>query len=277
MAITAKDVNKLRQETGAGMMDCKKALTEANGDHEAAVDLLRKKGQKISAKRADKDASEGAIFATTSSDATSGFIIAMNCETDFVAKNEEYVALGETIVAAAAASNAGTKEDVLALALADGRSASEHLTDLMGKMGEKIEITAFTSQTGDAVVPYIHSTGKLGVLVNLKGASSEEAVAIGKDVAMQIAAMNPVALSGDDVAQEVKDKEFQIGKEQALAEGKPEQIVDKIATGRVNKFLKENTLLSQTFVKDSKKSVAEVLKNVDANLTVSAFNRVVVG
>jgi len=277
MAISAKDVKKLREERGAGMKECKKALGESDGDFQGAIDLLRKKGQKISAKRADKSASEGSIFATAVDGGKSGYMIAMNCETDFVAKNEEYVALGNSILGAAASNSVSTKEELDAISLPDGRSVAEHLTDLMGKMGERIEISAFEKKDADQVVSYIHSNGKLGVLVALGGANSGEVEAIGKDVAMQIAAMNPVAVDASGVAEDVKEKEYQIGKDQAIAEGKPEKIVGKIAEGRLNKYIKENTLLTQSFVKDSSKSVDQVLKEVDKALTVVSFQRVVVG
>lgn len=275
MAISAQDVNKLRKATGAGMMDCKKALTETNGDFEAAIDLLRKKGQKVSAKRADRETSEGAVF--VKADGSKGTLIALNCETDFVAKNDEFVNLGNSILDVAVAKGAGSIEALSAEALSDGRAISEHITDMIGKIGEKIEITSLSSIEADRVVPYIHSNNKLGVLVGLKGASSDEAAEIGKDVAMQIAAMNPVSVDKSGVDQETIDRELAIGKEQALAEGKPENIVEKIAQGKLNKFFKENTLLAQSFVKDSSKTVEQVLKDVDSNLTVAEFKRVAVG
>lgn len=277
MAISAQDVNKLRKETGAGMMDCKKALEEANGDFETAVDILRKKGQKISAKRADKDASEGMVFATTSSDLSEGLLIALNCETDFVAKNEEFVKLGNNIIEAAAANGTSSVDELKSKALSDGRSVEEHLTDLMGKIGEKIEISAFERIKADAVVPYIHSNAKLGVLVALQGTGGKDVTEVGKDVAMQIAAMNPVAVDESGVDTSVVEREMQIGREQALAEGKPENIVDKIAEGKLKKFYKDNTLLNQQFVKDNSKTVAQVLKDVNGDLTVTKFTRTTIG
>lgn len=277
MAISAQDVNKLRKETGAGMMDCKKALEEANGDFDAAVDILRKKGQKISAKRADKEASEGMVFATTTSDLSEGILIALNCETDFVAKNEEFVKLGNSILETAAANGASSVDDLKAKTLADGRSINDHITDLMGKIGEKIEISAFERVKADAVVPYVHSNAKLGVLVALQGTGGKDVTEVGKDVAMQIAAMNPVAVDKDGVDSSVIEREMAIGREQALAEGKPENIVDKIAEGKMNKFYKDNTLLNQQFVKDSSKTVAQVLKDVNGDLTVTQFTRTSIG
>ncbi len=277
MAISAKDVNKLRQDTGAGMMDCKKALEEANGDFQAAIDILRTKGQKISAKRADKDASEGSVFFAIKDAGKVGYMIAMNCETDFVAKNEAYVALGSAIAEVAASSDASSIEELITQTLSDGRKVEEQLSDLMGKMGEKIEISAFEKLEGDAVVAYVHSNSKLGVLISLEGASGEAVDAIGKDVAMQIAAMNPVSIDETSVPQDVQDRELEVGREQALAEGKPANIVDKIAEGRLKKFFKENTLVHQSFVKDGSKTVAQVLTDVDSNLKVAAFKRVVIG
>jgi len=276
MAISAQDVNKLRQETGAGMMDCKKALQEADGDFQGAIDILRTKGQKISAKRADKDASEGSVFTAITADGAKGLMLAMNCETDFVAKNSEYSSLGSAIAELALAKSVSSVEELLSLSMANGRPVSDNMADLMGKMGEKIELSSLEVLTADKVVSYIHSNTKLGVLVALTGDSTDAAVSVGKDIAMQIAAMNPISLSEVDVPQEVKDREFMIGKEQALAEGKPANIVDKIAEGRLKKFFQENTLLSQNFVKDGSKTVDQVLKDVNKNLTVSSFKRIVV-
>lgn len=274
MAISAKEVNKLRQETGAGMMDCKKALTEAEGDFQKAIEILRKKGEKISAKRADMNASEGIVFAKISDDKKVAYAVAINCETDFVAKNEEFVNVGNDIVAVVAQNQIGTIDDVKAATLPSGELIGDKLTDLMGKIGEKIELTAIEKVEGDQVVSYIHSNGKLGVLVALTGANGDAVEEIGKDVAMQVAAMNPVALGPDQVSEEIKVKELEIGREQALAEGKPEQIVDKIAQGKLQKYYKDNTLLEQPFVKDNGKSVKQVLKDVDSNLTVSEFKRI---
>lgn len=276
MAITAKDVNKLRQMTGAGMMDCKKALTEADGDFEKAVELLRKKGQKVSASRADRETSEGVVFAKTNDAGTEGALIAFTCETDFVAKNDEFVALGNAIAEKAFAEKPSDIEALTALSLGD-LTVGEKIIELTGKIGEKLEVKAFEIVTGEAVVPYIHSNGKLGVMVSLKntnGAAVEEA---GKDVAMQIAAMNPVAVDKDGVDPAVVEKEIEIGKEQARAEGKPENIIEKIAMGKLNKFYKENTLLSQAFVKDNSQSIAQYLDSVSKGLTVAEFKRVSIG
>lgn len=276
MAITAQDVNKLRQMTGAGMMDCKKALTEAEGDFDKAVELLRKKGQKVSASRADRETSEGVVFAKTNDAGTEGALIAFTCETDFVAKNDEFMQLGNQIAELAFAEKPSNIEALNGMKLGD-LTVGEKIVELTGKIGEKLEVKAFEVLTGEAVVPYIHSNGKLGVMVslsNVNGASVEDA---GKDVAMQIAAMNPVAVDKDGVDPAVVEKEIEIGKEQARAEGKPENIIEKIAMGKLNKFYKENTLLSQSFVKDSSQSVSQYLDTITKGLTVSEFKRVSIG
>jgi elongation factor Ts len=274
MAITAQDVNKLRKMTGAGMMDCKKALTEADGDFEKAVEILRKKGQKISAKRADKTASEGSIF--ISSTESRCVLIALNCETDFVAKNEEFQSLGKEIVDIAAERIPADKEALLNLRSGD-LTVAEKIEELMGKIGEKLEISAYEVLEGERVVSYIHANNKLGVMVALKGINGSDVTEAGKDVAMQIAAMNPVAVDKDDVPQDVVNKEIEIGKEQARAEGKPEDLLERIATGKLNKFYKENTLLNQQFVKDNSLTIAKYLDSVSSGLTVSAFKRITIG
>lgn len=274
MAITAQEVNKLRQITGAGMMDCKKALTEANGDIEAAIEFLRKQGQKVSEKRADRETSEGAVIVKLNADSTKGYAVALGCETDFVAKNEEFIALANSIAEAIAKSDVSSVEAANATAFKDGRSIHENLIDYIGKIGEKIEILKVEKVEAALVVNYLHSNNKLGVLVGLSAAGAEEA---GKDVAMQIAAMNPVALSKEEVSQEIIDRELALGREIALQEGKPEAIVDKIAQGKLQKFFKDNTLLEQDFVKDSSKTVAKMLDGVQKGLTVTTFKRVAIG
>jgi elongation factor Ts len=274
MAITASEVNKLRQETGAGMMDCKKALTEANGDFDEAIQILRKKGQKVSAKRAGNATSEGSVFIATVKDGAEAILIALSCETDFVAKNEDFQTLGNAILKAAVAEEPKTIEELKALKLDDGRTAEEHITDMIGKLGEKLEIKAYEKIDGDVVVPYIHSNMKLGVVVALRGAKGEAVSEIGRDVAMQIAAMNPIAVDKDEVPQDVVNRELEVGRELALQEGKPENIVDKIAQGKLTKYYKDNTLLNQQFVKDSSKTVSQVLKEVNGDLTVSTFKRI---
>ena len=218
MATTAQDVNKLRKATGAGMMDCKKALDEVNGDFDEAVKILRKQGQKVSAKRADRDTSEGGVFVQTNADASTGYMLSLNCETDFVAKNEEFTKLGASLIEVAASNSLGTLEDLLAAAL-NGSTVQDQLTDMMGRIGEKIEVASYAVVKGEVVVPYLHSNTKLGVLVSLKGTGGKDVVPVGKDVAMQIAAMNPVSVSDADISDEVKEKELAYGKEKALAEG----------------------------------------------------------
>ncbi len=276
MAITAQDVNKLRQMTGAGMMDCKKALVEADGDFDKAVEILRKKGQKVSASRADRETSEGVVIIKTSDDNTKGVLIAFTCETDFVAKNDDFVALAQQVTDLAF-DNAPADIDALKAVSVDGMTLGEKIIENTGKIGEKLEISAYEVLEGDAVVPYIHSNKKLGVMValqNVNGADVEEA---GKDVAMQIAAMNPVAVNKDGVDQTIIEKEIEIGKDQARQEGKPENIIEKIAMGKLQKFFKENTLLSQSFVKDNSLSIEKYLDGVSKGLTVSNFKRVSIG
>jgi translation elongation factor Ts len=275
-AITAQDVNKLRTMTGAGMMDCKKALTEAEGDFEKAIEILRKKGQKVSASRSDRDTKEGSVFIKVSDDKTEAILIALNCETDFVAKNDEFQNLGKLIVETAFAKKSTTKETLLAEKAGD-LTLSDKITELVGKIGEKLEVTAFVHMKGEAIVPYIHSGSKLGVLVSLKGVNGKDVTEAGKDVGMQIAAMNPVAVDEKQVDKTVIEKELEIAKAQILAEGKPENMVEKIAAGKLNKFFKESTLLPQTFVKDNSKTVAQYLDSVTKGLTVVEFKRVSIG
>ena len=276
MAISAKDVNKLRQMTGAGMMDCKKALVEADGDFDKAIELLRKKGQKVSASRADRETSEGVVFAKTAGDKKKGVLVAFTCETDFVAKNADFIALGEAIAAKAFEESPADIDSLKALSI-DGQTIAEKIVEATGKIGEKLEVSAYETIEAEAVVPYIHSNGKLGVLVGLKNTNGTEVDGAGKDVAMQIAAMNPVAVDKDGVDSATVEKEIEIGREQARQEGKPENILDKIAQGKLQKFFKENTLLSQSFVKDNSLSIAKYLDGVSKGLTVSEFKRVVIG
>lgn len=274
--ITAQEVNKLRQMTGAGMMDCKKALTEADGDFDKAIEILRKKGQKVSASRADRATKEGSVFIRTSDDNKEAILVAMGCETDFVAKNEEFQSLGNLIADAAFEKHPATVEELMKLP-ADGLTVEEKIIELVGKIGEKIEVIDFTSLSGEKIIPYIHAGNKLGVLVALEGVNGSDVDQAGKDVAMQIAAMNPVAVDKDDVDQSTIEKEIEIGKEQARQEGKPEEMLEKIAQGKLNKFFKESTLLNQAFVKDSSLSVQKYLEGVSKGLTVKAFKRVSIG
>jgi elongation factor Ts len=277
MAITAQDVNKLRQMTGAGMMDCKKALTEANGDMEAAVDILRKQGQKIASKRADNATSEGVVLTEVTADGKNGKLIALACETEPVSKVEDFKNLAKTVLETAVKNNVGTKEDLLAAPQADGRTLQDHITDLMGKIGEKIDVVAYENVSSDQVVAYNHSNGKLGVLVALKNVGDADVQEVGKDVAMQIAAMKPIAVDKDGVDAATIAREIEIGKEQARAEGKPEAMLEKIAEGKLNKFYKDSTLLNQEFVKDPSLTIAKLLDSKSKGLTVSEFKRVQIG
>jgi elongation factor Ts len=276
MSISAQDVNKLRKMTGAGMMDCKKALTEAEGDFEKAVEILRKKGQKISAKRADKEATEGIVFIRSNENNSKCHLVALNCETDFVAKNEEFQSLGNAIIEAAVNNAPSSIADLMKLNAGD-LSVEEKVHELMGKIGEKIEISSFEVMEGDPVISYVHANNKLGVMVALKGGDGSDVIEAGKDVAMQIAAMNPVAVDKDDIPQDIIEKEVEIGKEQAIAEGKPTDLAEKIAQGKLNKFYKENTLLNQQFVKDNSVTIAKYLDGVKSGLTVKAFKRIMIG
>ena len=276
MAITAKEVNELRKMTGAGMMDCKKALIEADGDQEKAIDILRTKGQKVSASRADRDATEGVVFIKTNDDATESVLIALACETDFVAKNDEFQAIGQKIVDLAYEENPGSIEELMALKF-DNLTVAEKLNELIGKIGEKLEVAYYERMSGEVVIPYIHAGSKLGVLVSLANANGADVNAAGKDVAMQIAAMRPVAVSKDSVDQATVDHELAIGREQAIAEGKPEQIIDKIAQGKLNKFFQENTLLAQKFVKDNSMTIEQYLNGIQNGLTVAEFKRIAIG
>jgi elongation factor Ts len=277
MAITAQDVNKLRQMTGAGMMDCKKALTEADGDFDKAVDILRKQGQKVAAKRADNATSEGAVLINISEDGTNGVLIALACETEPVSKVEDFKNLAQLILDTAVATKAADKDALLAATTANGTVLAEQITELVGKMGEKLDIVAYEQVTAEKIVPYIHSNGKLGVLVAFDGVNGADLAEIGKDVAMQIAAMKPVALDKDGVDAATVEREIEIGKDQARAEGKPEAMLEKISVGKLQKFYKDNTLLNQEFVKDSSLTIRQLLEKTQKGLTVVAFKRVAIG
>ncbi|MBM3919064.1 MAG: elongation factor Ts [Sphingomonadales bacterium] len=276
MNISASDVNKLRQQTGAGMMDCKKALTEANGDFEEAVVILRKKGQKVSASRADREANEGVVVAM--SDATGSFciLVEVRCETDFVAKNDDFSQLARR-VAQLAIDNKFTSLDQLQSAVIDGISVAEKMVEYTGKIGEKISVSRFETIQSAGVVSYIHSNGKLGVMVALNQSLNETIESAARDAAMQIAAMNPVAVDKGDVDPSVVEREIEIGKEQARQEGKPEAILEKIAMGKLNKFYQDNTLLNQTFVKDGSMTVGQMLDKASKGLLVTRFVRLAIG
>ena len=277
MNITAADVNKLRQMTGAGMMDCKKAITEAEGDFQAAVDILRKAGQKVAAKRADNATSEGIVLAEISADKTNGKLIAFACETEPVSKVADFQNLAKSLMEIAVLKNPATIDELLACHTTSGQPIGESIIEFTGKIGEKLVVTAYENVTAEKVISYIHSNGKLGVLVafnNIQGADIEE---VGKDIAMQIAAMKPVALDKDGVDATTIEKEIEIGKDQARQEGKPEAMLDKIAVGRLEKFYKESTLLNQQFVKDGSINIRQLLEQTQKGLTISAFKRVALG
>ncbi len=276
VTISAADVNKLRLQTGAGMMDCKKALIESNGDFEAAVDYLRKKGAKVAASRQDRDAAEGVVIAKTNSDSSKGIIIELNCETDFVAKNANFIDFANSISDLAIKHDPATLEDLLALDL-NGIKVSDAILDQTGKIGEKIGVSVYEKLSAVKVIPYIHAGYRLGVLVGLSSDASGKAEEAGKDVAMQIAAMNPVAVDKADVDTKTIERELEIAKEQIRAEGKPEDMVEKIAQGKLNKFYKDSTLLNQEFVKDASKTVAQMLNDVEKGLTITGFKRVALG
>lgn len=272
--VSAADVNKLRQMTGAGMMDCKKALAESEGDFEKAIDYLRKKGQKVAANRADREAKEGYILAKTNKENTKGYLIALSCETDFVAKNNDFVKFAETILDTTIENNPADADALKALTM-DGVSINDKLFDMIGKIGEKIELTRYEMIEAPLVVVYNHPGNKLASMVGMSSASAPESVA--KDIAMQIAAMNPVAVDKDDVDASTIERELEIAKEQIRAEGKPEDMVEKIAQGKLNKFYQESTLLNQAFIKEDKKTVRQYLDGTEKGLTVTRFKRVQLG
>ncbi len=274
--ITAADVNKLRQMTGAGMMDCKKALQENDGDFEKAIDYLRKKGQKLATKRADKDANEGIVLASTNEAHNFGVIFMLNCETDFVAKNQEFVNFTNSLMAKAIESMPKNAEEFNSLDL-NGRSIAENITEMVGKTGEKMELAHFDVISAPSVFAYNHPGNRLATLLGLNKAGVEGLDQAGHEVAMQIAAMAPVAVDKDDVPSDVIEREIEIGKEQARAEGKPEEMIEKIALGKLNKFYKESTLLNQEFVRDNKLSVRDYLTKVSKDLTVTSFKRFMLG
>lgn len=268
--IKAADVAKLRNMTGAGMMDCKKALTEADGDFDAAVDLLRKKGQKVANKRADREATEGAVIGNVSADNKTASIIVLNCETDFVAKNDDFVKFAHSILDKALQNKPASIEELKELEL-NGNKIADEIMNQVGVIGEKIDLSYFESINAEYTVAYIHQGNKLASIVGFNQANVDNQVA--KDVAMQVASMNPIAIDKDDIAKEVIDKEIEIGKDLAIQEGKPEDMAEKIAMGRLNKFYKESTLLNQQFVKDNKITIKEYLNQSSKGLTVTSFKR----
>ena len=270
MEISAADVMKLRKATGAGMMDCKNALAEAEGDFNRAVDIIRERGKLVASKRADRAATEGVVLAKINASGKSGALIVLNCETDFVAKNENFVAFATKILDAAIANNSSTLDEVKALVL-DGRTVQDHVIEQTGIIGEKLDLPYFSKLDAETVIAYIHPGNKLSTLVGFNLPNVELQVA--KDIAMQVAAMNPVSVSKDDVPAEVIAKELEIAKEKFRLEGKPEAMLDKIAQGALEKFFKDSTLLNQAFIKENKQTVKEFLKSVDKALTVTSFFR----
>ena len=276
MAITAAEVNKLRQMTGAGMMDCKKALEEANGDFEAAIDFLRKKGQKVAANRADRDAKEGLVIAKVTADGKKGVLIMVNCETDFVAKNDDFNNFANTIATIALDKNPANVEALRTLSYAgNGLTIADKVLEYVGKIGEKIDVTRFEVVNAEKVIAYNHPGNRLATIVGFNKSNTTEELA--KDIAMQIAAMAPVAVDRGDVDPKMLEKELEIAKELIRQEGKPEEMVEKIAQGKINKFYKESTLLNQEFIKDGKKTVSQYIKEADKDLTVTGFKRIALG
>ena len=276
VTITAADINKLRQSTGAGMMDCRKALTETNGDFEAAIDWLRKKGQKVAALRGDRDAKEGVVLAKTTADNKTGIALCLSCETDFVSKNADFVAFAQSIMDAAIENNVKSVDELNAATI-NGAKIADLVNDKLASIGEKIGISKFERVEAEFVASYIHGANRMGVLVGL----NQNALEAGKDVAMQIAAMNPVAVDASSVSSEVIEREKAIVTDLINADpkmaGKPAEMIAKIAEGKLNSFFKENTLLAQAFVKDGGMSVGDYLKSVNADLKVLSFKRVALG
>jgi len=270
MEISAADVMKLRKATGAGMMDCKTALADAEGDFNRAIDIIREKGKLVASKRADREATEGVVLAKVNASKTTGALVVLNCETDFVAKNDNFVAFAERILDAAIANNAADLDAVKALVI-DGRTVENHVIEQTGVIGEKLDLPFYKKLDAETVVAYIHPGNKLSTLVGFNMANVDAQVT--KDVAMQVAAMNPVAVDKGDVPAEVVAKELEIAKEKFRQEGKPEAMLDKISLGALEKFYKESTLLNQAFIKENKQTVADFLKSQDKGLTVTAFCR----
>lgn len=273
--ITASVVNQLRKMTGAGMMDCKKALQESDGDMDGAVDILRKKGAAKAAKRADRDAGEGLAIALASSDNSYGIVVEVNCETDFVAKNDDFNAFANQIANFALENKPADRDALLASAF-EGKTLAEILVDRTAVIGEKLDVSNYALVSSEGVAAYNHGANRIGVLVALT-TTDEASIEAGKDVAMQIAAMNPIAVDETAVSEEIKAKEMEIGRDIARQEGKPEQIIEKIAEGKLKRFYKDNTLVHQAFVKDSSMTVGNFLKSVNPDLKVKTFTRFQIG
>lgn len=274
--ITAADVNKLRQMTGAGMMDCKKALQESDGDFDKAIDNLRKKGQKVAGKRADRDANEGFVMSKTTDDQTYGAVIMVNCETDFVAKNEEFKQFAKDILEQGVAARIKTLAECTSLKIGS-LTAEEKLNEMLGKTGEKMQIAHYEIIEAPIVFAYNHFGNRLATIIGMNNKNAKNVLEVGHELAMQVAAMNPVAVDKENVSREIIDREMEIGKEQARQEGKPEEMLEKIAAGKLNKFFKDSTLLNQDFIKDTKKTVRQYIAEQDKDLKVMEFKRLQLG
>ncbi|HET6513186.1 MAG TPA: translation elongation factor Ts [Candidatus Kapabacteria bacterium] len=279
MAISAELVKRLRDRTGAGMADCKKALEEANGDENKAIEVLRKKGAASAAKRADRVAREGVVVAATSEDKKRGVIAEVNSETDFVARNETFIQFAQDIANAALTSNPNSHEEFLMTKMANGATISEEVGAQTGRLGEKLEARRFEmiSVEDGFVTSYIHPGSKLGVLVAISGADAANGSGVGRDIAMQIAAMNPMGLNRQSISTDTAEKEIEIYKTQARNEGKKEDIIERIAKNKLDKFYQDNCLLEQSFIKDASKTVTDLLKEIGANATVTGFVRMQLG
>ncbi len=271
MKITAQQVNELRKRTGAGMMDCKKALVETEGDMDKAIDVLRKKGQKVAAKRADRDAADGVVLAKVSADGKYAAAVMVNCETDFVAKNTDFIAFTQKVLDCAIENKAKNIDALNALVI-DGSTVNELITEQTGVIGEKIQLGRFEVVESEGTYAYIHPGNRIATIAGLNKCDDSLAEA-GKNIVMQIAAMDPVALNKESISEEIINREIEIGKDQARQEGKPEEMLERIAMGKLNKFYKESTLLNQAFIKDSKKSVSQYLQEIEKGLTVTDFKR----
>ncbi|MES2629602.1 MAG: translation elongation factor Ts [Bacteroidota bacterium] len=273
MAITASMVNELRQKTNAGMMDCKNALVEADGDFEKAIDILRKKGQKIAAKREDRDATEGVVIAKTTADNKRGALIVLNCETDFVAKNENFVTVANKMLDIAIDNNPADLEALKALPYGDGLTIGEKVIEQTGVIGEKIDLSEYAPITAEEVIVYNHPGNRLASIIGLSK-SGEKIAEAGREIAMQVAAMAPVALTREEIPQATIDRELEVGKDLAIQEGKPADMAEKIAQGRLNKFFKEAALLEQEYINDNKVSVTQYLTGIEKDLTITSFKRI---
>ncbi|MEI7897560.1 MAG: translation elongation factor Ts [bacterium] len=276
MNITASDVNKLRQMSGAGMMDCKKALQETEGDFDKAIDYLRKKGQKVAGKRADRDANQGFVVANTTEDKTYGAVIMVNCETDFVGKTEEFIKFSKDLLELGITNRIHSAAELMPMSLGT-TTVEEKLNELLGKTGEKIQIAHYDVIEAPVVFAYNHFGNRLATVIGMSKHDSPNILEIGHELAMQVAAMSPVAVDKENVTQEVIDREIEIGKDMARQEGKPEEMVEKIAQGKLQKFFKEMTLLNQDFIKDSKKTVRQYIADNDKDLSVTGFKRLQLG